>query len=124
MERHRLSCRGFSMIELLVAMLILSTGLLGLGRLTIGVIEGNLRSRDRGVATLLAQDRIETVKGRGSGGMAVTTENYGSMPGFSRYKRVTEVRQDVPEAGLNTVTVTVYRSRDARAAVLRTLVDR
>lgn len=117
------SCGGFSLIELLVAMLVLSTGLLGLGRLTVGVMEGNRAGRHHGVATLLAQDRIEGLKGPGGGG-AGSTEDYGTIPGFPSYKRVTDVRPDTPEAGLSTVTVTVYWSRDARSAVLRTLLDR
>lgn len=126
MEQRRRSRGGFSMIELLVAMVILSTGLLGTGRLAIGVIERNLRSRDHGVATVLAQDRLEALKGLGAGGSAPTTEDYGTLSGFPRFKRVTEVRPGVPEAGLNTVTVTVYwdRDRDESSVVLRTLLDR
>ncbi len=111
------------MIELLVAMLILSTALLGLGRVAIGVIQGNLRSRDHGVATFLAQDRIESLRGRG-GAAASTTEDYGTMPGFPGFKRVTEVLRDAPEGGLSTVTVTVSWDGDERSAVLRTLVSR
>jgi len=116
------SREGFSLIELLVAMLVLSTGLLGLGRLTVGVIEGNRASRDHGVATLLAQDRIEGFKGLGGGG-ASSTEDYGTLAGFPSYKRVTEVRPDTPEPGLSTVTVTVSWSGDARSVVLRALLD-
>ena len=112
---------GFSLIELLVAMLVLSTGLLGLGRLTVGVIEGNRASRHHGVATLLAQDRIEGLKGLGGGG-GISTEDYGTLPGFPSYKRVTDVRPNTPEAGLSTVTVTVYWDRDARSAVLGALL--
>ena len=112
------------MIELLVAMLILSTGLLGIGRLTVGVMEGNRSSRQHGVATLLAQNRIEGLKGLGGGSAISTTEDYGTIPGFPLYKRVADVRRDAPEIGLSTVTVTVYWDRDARSAVLRTLLGR
>ena len=115
--------QGFSMIELLVAMLILSTALLGLGRVAIGVIQGNLRSRDHGVATFLAQDRIESLRGRGSVA-APTTEDYGTLPGFPGFKRVTEVLRDTPESGLSTVTVTVSWGGNGRSAVLRTLLRR
>ena len=124
MQRRDWSHGGFSMIELLVAMVILSTGLLGVGRLAVGVIEGNLQSRNHGVATLLAQDRIEALKGLGAGGVAPATEGYGTLSGFPRFKRVTDVRSGVPEAGLSTVTVTVYWDRDGRSVVLRTLLDR
>ena len=124
MERRGPRDKGFSMIELLVAMVILSTGLLGISRLAVGVIEGNLQSRDHGVATVLAQDRIEALKGLGVVGVAPVTEGYGTLSGFPRFKRVTEVRPGVPEAGLSTVTVTVYWDRDARSVVLRTLLDR
>ena len=113
---------GFSLIELLVAMLVLSTGLLGLGRLTAGVIEGNRASRHHGVATLLAQDRIEAFKGLGGGGGS-STEDYGTVPGFPSYRRVTEVRRNTPEPGLSTLTVTVHWNRDARSVVLSALLD-
>ena len=113
--------RGFSVIELLVAMLILSTAFLGLGRVAIGVIQGNLRSRDHSVATFLAQDRIESLRGVG-GAAASTTEGYGTLPDFPGFKRVTEVLRDTPETGLSTVTVTVSWDRDGRSAVLRTLL--
>lgn len=110
------------MIELLVAMLILSTALLGLGRVAIGVIQGNLRSRDHSVATFLAQDRIENFRGLGSAAVS-TTEDYGTLPDFPGFKRVTQVLRDTPEAGLSTVTVTVSWDRGGRSAVLRTLVS-
>ncbi len=108
------------MIELLVAMLILSTGLLGISRLTIAVMEGNLKSRNHGVATLLAQDRIEAVKGLGAGSATSTVEDYGTIPGFPNYRRVTEVRHNAPEAGLSTITVTVHWDRGS--AALQTLM--
>lgn len=111
------------MIELLVAMLVLSTGLLGMGRLTVGVVRGNLDSRNHSVATLLTQDRMEGIKGPGGGNANPTTEAYGTIPGFLRYKRVTEVQRDAPETGLSTVTVTVYWDEDARSAVLKTIVS-
>ncbi len=112
------------MIELLVAMLVLSTGLLGVTRLTIAVMEANLKSRNHGIATMLAQDRIEALKGLGAGSATSTAENYGAIPGFPDYRRVTEVRRNLPETGLSTVTVTVYWDRDASAAVLQTLLGR
>ncbi|MCY4485633.1 MAG: prepilin-type N-terminal cleavage/methylation domain-containing protein [Deltaproteobacteria bacterium] len=115
--------RGFSMIELLVAMLILSTALLGLGRVAIGVVQGNLRSRDHSVATFLAQDRIESLRG-GGGAVAPATEDYGAIPDFPGFRRVTEVLRDTPERGLSTVTVTVSWDQGERSAVLRTLVGR
>ena len=121
--RTRRSSGGFSLIELLVAMLILSTGLLGLGRLTVGVIEGNRSSRHRSVATLLAQDRIEGLKGL-AGATPGSTEDYGTIPGFPSYKRVTAVLRNTPETGLSTVTVTVYWRGDARSVALGALLDR
>ena len=124
MKRLYRAREGFSLIELLVAMLVLSTGLLGVTGLTIAVMEANLNSRNHGIATLLAQDRIEALKGLGAGSADSTTEDYGTMAGFRDYRRVTAVRRDVPETGLSTVTVTVYWDRDANAAVLQTLLGR
>lgn len=111
------------MIELLVAMLILSTGLLGIGQLVVGVIKGNLSSRNNSVATLLAQDGIEGLKGRNPGSVASTTEDYRTVPGFPHYKRVTTVEHNRPEPGVTTVTVTVHWDEDARSVVLTTMLS-
>ena len=50
---------GISLLEVLVAMIILSLGLLGLAPLFVNSIKGNVNSRDNTVAAGLASERIE-----------------------------------------------------------------
>ena len=50
---------GFSLIEVLVALTILSVGLLGLAMFQVTAIKGNAIASKWTVATELAQDRLE-----------------------------------------------------------------
>src|SRR5262245_5532251 len=51
--------KGFTLIEVLVAIVVLSVGLLGLERVHIAAIQANTIARRLTQATTLAQDRAE-----------------------------------------------------------------
>lgn len=51
--------RGFTLIEALVALLVLSIGLLGLAAMQIKALQGAHHSYQRSVATIAAQDMVE-----------------------------------------------------------------
>ncbi len=51
--------KGFTMIEVLTAMVILAIGILGLAPLIVTSIYGNSFSNDVSLAKVIAQDRIE-----------------------------------------------------------------
>lgn len=55
----RRASRGFTMIEMLFAMLILSVGLVTLGSLTAQTLNGTAGSRYMGLATTLASEKLE-----------------------------------------------------------------
>lgn len=55
--------RGFTLIEVLMALLILSIGLLGIAGMQIASINGNADSRDFTEASVAAQDQIEALMG-------------------------------------------------------------
>lgn len=51
--------RGFTLIEIFIAILLLTIGLLGTAALTTGVVRGNLSSKNTTTATAIAQSCFE-----------------------------------------------------------------
>lgn len=83
-RRLRLKCDlriagvgGYTLHETLIAMALISLGVLGLAMNTNGVIRGNHRSDTLTVATNLAQDKMEELKARA----ALTNLNNCAGPG-------------------------------------------
>jgi prepilin-type N-terminal cleavage/methylation domain-containing protein len=130
---HHASENGFSLIEVLLALTILSVGMLGSGVLSMGVMKANGISKGVTVATALAQDGMEAARTIGYSGLpsadATVTEDYdsivssvnGNSADYSDYKRVTAVLCDTPAADMKTVTISVHR-RAGRSPVVFTTV--
>lgn len=55
-------CRGFSMVEVLVALLVLSIGLLGIAGLQLTSVRANQSAYLRGQAVMLAQQALDRVR--------------------------------------------------------------
>lgn len=55
--------KGFTLIEVMVAILLLTVALLGLAAVTTTVIRGNALSQTLTLATTLARDKMEELKG-------------------------------------------------------------
>ena len=53
--------RGFTLIEVVMTMVLLSFGLMSLGPLMLSVVRGNRFAQDMSLATSLAEDRLEQV---------------------------------------------------------------
>jgi prepilin-type N-terminal cleavage/methylation domain-containing protein len=116
---------GFTLIEVLIATVIITIASLGVASLTVGVIRGNAFSKRVTTAATLAQDRLEEIKrlGYSNAGMAVATENYGTIANFSGYKRVTTVDNDTPASKMKTINVTVYWDSDKHSANVSTILS-
>jgi type IV pilus modification protein PilV len=115
-EQHRYNKKdkenGFTLIEVLIAVFILSVGLLGMASLTVGIINGNKFSNDLTTATILAQDKMEDIRRLGYSGTSATTttitENYNSITNYTAFKRVTVTTVGSPAPGMKTITVTAF----------------
>ena len=102
------SQNGFTLLEVLVAIVILTIGLLGTAGLTTGVIRGNHYSKNLTSATAAAQTQLESVKS--SGYANATTTNFPSdtvTMGGMTFTRTTTVTNSSPAANMKTVSVTV-----------------
>jgi len=113
---------GFTLIEVLVAMVILSVGLLGTAALITGIINSNKLSNRITTATVLAQDKMEEIKRIG-----YSSENEPravlSSP-YNNYEReVTGLDVESPAANMRTVTVTVYWE-SSKSVSLQTILAR
>ena len=118
--------KGFTLLEILVAMTLLTTALLGMAGLTSALMQGNTFSNRLTVASTLAQDRLENLTNLGYGNTAVAdttvTEDYNSIPNFPWYKRITTTDVDNPAAGMKTLTVTVFWAADAHSIAPQTIL--
>jgi len=98
---------GFTLVELLVAIVILSVGLLGMATLTGSIIRNNKLSNDLTTATTLAQDKLEDIRAAGYASAVSETKTACATP-FSGYQREVTVSDNTPATGMKQVTVKVY----------------
>ena len=126
---------GFSLMEVLIAITILTVGMLGAGVLSLGVLSANETSKDKTVATTLAQDAMEAARTAGYSGLpaanSTVTEDYGTIVNtvngnsadYSDYKRVTTVEIDTPAPDMKTVTISVFRRTGQSPVVFTTIMS-
>lgn len=127
MRKSHHNSEGFSLLEVLVAMVILSIGLLTTAALTVGIIQGNGFNKKHTTATTLAREQMEDIRRRGYSGMPASgtiTEDYNTFTNYPSHKRVTETLADDPGSNMKTVTVTVYWDSDNRSVALQTILGR
>ncbi len=94
--------KGFTMIEVMLAIAIIAIGLFAVMTLTTIVIKGNAHSKEVTVATTLAQDKIEYFKG-------IDYDNVsGTDTVYTDYYLKAIVEDNTPGVNTKTVTVIVY----------------
>jgi len=117
---------GVALLEILVAGLVLAVGFLGMVGVATSVMHGNAFSSRLTAATILAQEKMEELRGLGFSGLPndnmTTVEDYHTISGRPLFKRT--VSTDVAHAadGLKKTTVTVYWEGDSHRVVLKTLI--
>jgi type IV pilus assembly protein PilV len=121
--------QGFTLIEVLIAIVILSVGLLGMASLTVGIMNGNKISNELTTATTLAEDKMEDLrrlKEIGYLNVVAETKADCSSP-YGEYRREVLVTDDSPAPNMKTVTVTAYwggTSKEDHKVELQTIFGR
>lgn len=110
--------KGFSLLEVLVAIVILSVALLGTASLTGSIIAYNQLADQVTIATTLAQDKIEGFKNANYASITASSETQ------SIYNITWDVVDDSPATDMKTVAVRVSWNwkGGAREVVLRTII--
>jgi len=125
---------GFTLIEMLIAIVVLAIGMLGLARMTMATISVHTATERLARASALLQDSMERIKHAGYGGATpgTVTDAYGALSSYSTsggttfnyssYKRVTSIVANTPATNMKTVTVTVFWQNDQQALSASTIL--
>ena len=97
---------GFTMIEVLVAIILIIIGILSVISLAIMVIKGNFQSKKTTVATTIAQEKIEDLIRQGHD--AISTSTGSTSTAQSVYYWCIYVQDDTPVDDTKMVTVDVW----------------
>jgi type IV pilus assembly protein PilV len=119
--------RGFTLLEVMIALVVLSIGLLGLASLQIMAIKGNSFGQQMTVASTLAQNQLEQLR-RTSGALADGNDTVTDQNGIT-YTRTWTVTPNTPQQGATTVLITISwtgptgeGSEAARSINIRTII--
>lgn len=117
---------GFTLLEIMLALSILSIVLLALAGLAATAIRGNAFSDRLTTATTLAKDKLETLRLSGynedAAGTTTETESYNTIATFPLFKRETVTQANSPAAGMQTVTVRVFWEGDEHSVSVTTIL--
>lgn len=116
----RLGCKmssAFTLIEMLIALMIFSIGLLGVAGMQLTALQGNSKAQNTTAASVAASSVMEELMAMPPDSAILLTDatdvvwNYGgSMPGTDDVAVLVDVERDVPVSGVATVTVSATAS--------------
>lgn len=105
------SCPGFTLIEVLISIVVLSIAVLGFSAMTLGTIRGLSISDKLTTATTLAQRQMEELNNAPYADVVADNyplEDYGTIEGFEKFRRSVTIADATPEVNTKTVTVNVW----------------
>lgn len=116
--------RGFSLLEVLMALVVVFLALLGFAGYSVVAHTGMTASEKMTRAVTLAQEKLEDVRRDGVPtsltGTWTNTESYGSITSAMHHQRTLTIQPHTPMSGLHTVTVEVRWDHDAHTTTLTT----
>jgi len=102
---------GFTLVDMLIALVLLTIGLLGMAKLTVAIMFGNQVCNKVTMATIAAETKMEDMRRLGYKGIAgtdtTTIEDFNEIYDYPDFQRITVTDVDAPVDGLKTITVTV-----------------
>lgn len=119
MKKKKQGQRGFTLIETIISMFILSVALLGMSSMVVSVIQATEQSKEMTMAATLLQDKMENLKNTSTSLLPTGTFSEPVSVGT-----ITGTRQWVisTAGNLKTINVTVnWISRGARGVSATTL---
>jgi type IV pilus assembly protein PilV len=122
---------GFTLLEVLVAITLLSVGLLGTAMLTTGIIRGNFFSKNITSATAVAQTTIEGVQQVGYTAVNTYAADSTKVPptvsmGGVSFSQSASVTNNSPATNMKTISVTVSwneANNASRSVTLQTILS-
>jgi prepilin-type N-terminal cleavage/methylation domain-containing protein len=120
--------RGFSLLEVLIALVVVFLALLGFAGFSVVAHTGLTASEKMTRAVTLAQEKLEDVRRSGVPTSLISTwvntEPYGSMTGARHHQRILTIQPHFPMPGLHTVTVEVWWDQDTHSTSLKTYLTK
>ncbi|ETX00616.1 MAG: hypothetical protein ETSY1_10590 [Candidatus Entotheonella factor] len=109
-DANRCAMAGFTLLEVLIAITVMSVGLLGVSTMLTHITQQQSMNANRAIATTLAREQLEQIKQVDYANVTVANypqEAYGSMAGYEQFQRTVAIADDTPLANTKTVTITV-----------------
>lgn len=117
---------GISLLEVLVAMMLVSVVVLGMAGFGTVAIEGLAISKKMTTAILLAQDSLEEIRRLGYrpalSEERSRNEAYGAIPHAPLFERIVTTNPNTPASGLQTITVKVAWDSGRHSISLATIL--
>ena len=111
--------QGFTLIEVLFAMVVFAVGLLAIGALQITAIKGNSEARGNTEAATIAMDYVETLVGREYDDLVSPVDEAGVYPAVAGIYTITwAVTEDEVYDKTKTLAVTVSWNEEGQARQL------
>ena len=118
--------RGGSLLEVLIAMVLVSVVILGVAGFSSVSIKGAAFSQKMTVAVTLAQDKLEDVRRigyrRSLTGVVTDNEPYGSITNAPLFERTVVTEPHTPASGLQTIMVKVSWDNNTHSTSFSTIL--